>query len=219
MISLRMIRENSPCASGWRKVREANKHRDIDDMFPMSSILESNDFSDTLWSARCIENQKKLFANFAWWCANKTLTYTRDKCFSDCLVVVKKYIDGNATREELKTVISFTRKAADTIYAAHSRSVYSHVNNAAIHANDSVVHAADAVYSSDDDDDANAVYYDSYIDYVDLAADAADTSSIVAYYSSCALNSAANVFNDSSGVRKEQEEKLKQIIDAGVWLD
>ena len=118
MISLQMIRDKHPCTDGWRKVKEANKHRDMDELFPMSNTLDSNDLSDTLWATRCIDNQDKMFRKFAWWCVKQALKYTDDKRVSDCLDVVEKYIDGNATIEELREARRAADAAADAAYAA-----------------------------------------------------------------------------------------------------
>jgi hypothetical protein len=68
MISLNTIRRNLPCTSGWRALLagQAKSYAD-DELFPVSAILDSNNFLDTVWTLRCLPEHDNLWRKYAVW--------------------------------------------------------------------------------------------------------------------------------------------------------
>ena len=247
MISLRMIRENSPCASGWRKVREANKHRDIDDMFPMSSILESNGLEDTLWALRCLPIESQLWRRFSWWCASSVVRLSSDRYTQDILDTVDRYIKGEATNAQLIMAYRDSRSTMDAavprIDTAHRASRSIDVATASKSATDyrdsrSTRDATDsklvAAYRASRSASYSARYASRYMTESCNSAAASDTAGYASHASSFAnyadsydcnaldaISSAdyANRFSryDSSDDRSAQIEALRQLLDHGTY--
>jgi len=116
MITLQQIKANNPCIDGWRKVKAAN----TDAPFPVSSILESNDFYDTLWALRCLPEYDNLWRKYAWWCAKQVSHLSGDPRVEECLAVVWRHSEGGATDEELAAVYSTAGAEAATRAAARA---------------------------------------------------------------------------------------------------
>ena len=95
-ITLNQISEDLPCTDGWKKVLKAHEHLGMDTPFPLSSVLESNDFADTLWCLGALGN-KEIPQHFALWCARQVETEESKKL----LDVVERYLDGTATKDDL----------------------------------------------------------------------------------------------------------------------
>jgi hypothetical protein len=188
-VTLKQIKDNTPCTDGWVKVLKANRRlwkTDYDKPFPLSTALDSNDLDDTLWCLKLLPEHNNLWRKYAWWCASQVAHLTDDKRVHDCLAVVLRYSEGEATDEELRVA----RKGAAVWAAAAYTAAASTAGAAAAwaaRAAASAVHAA--AYG--------AVY--------------------TAYAARVAADAAVNASAAASG--KAQADKLRQILDAGEWVD
>lgn len=120
-ITLQQIRDKSPCHDGWQKVLKANggSKADFSKPFPLSSILESNDLDDTLWTLQCLPEYHWLWRKFAVWCARQVQHLMTDQRSIDALDVAWRHSDGLATDEELAAAGDAARDAArDAAWAA-----------------------------------------------------------------------------------------------------
>ena len=102
-ISLAEIREQSPCAVGWRKVLAAKggKDADMEARFPLADIIETNSLDDCLWAMRCRPEYNNLWRKYAVWCARQVEHLMTDDRSKSALNVAWRHSDGLATDEEL----------------------------------------------------------------------------------------------------------------------
>ena len=138
-ITLNQIREASPSVSGWKKVLKAHEHLGMDTPFPLSSVLESNDFADTLWCLGALGN-KEIPQHFALWCARQVETEESKKL----LDVVERYLDGTATKDDLIAARRASVAAASAAYAAYAAYAASAAAYAAAYAASAAAYAASA---------------------------------------------------------------------------
>ena len=110
-ISLAEIRAQSPCADGWRKVLAA-KGPDMEARFPLTDIIETNDFDDALWAMRCRPEYSNLWRKYAVWCARQVEHLMTDDRSVAALDVAWHHSDGLATDEELATASAAASNAA-----------------------------------------------------------------------------------------------------------
>ena len=122
LITLNRIKSHSPCFEGWVEVVRANGgvKVDFDCPFPVSSILDSNGLDDTLWTLKCLPEYGKLWRKFSWWLATQAVDNSQDQRVKNCLEVVARYIESNATEKELSAARSAARSATYAAYAARS---------------------------------------------------------------------------------------------------
>lgn len=115
-ITLNQIKLHNPCRSGWEKVLKANggTKADMDKPFPVSSIIDSNSLSNTLWVLRCLPEHEKLWRKFVWWCANEGSHLKKDDKVKSCIDAIWEYSEGRINRKELYSAAC----AARTTYAA-----------------------------------------------------------------------------------------------------
>ena len=99
-ISLAEIRAKSPCAVGWRKVLAA-KGPDMEALFPLTDLIETNDFDDASWAMRCRPEYNNLWRKYAVWCARQVEHLMTDDRSVAALDVAWRHSDGLATDEEL----------------------------------------------------------------------------------------------------------------------
>ena len=103
LITLNQIKSRHPYSMLWSKALKANggSDADYDKPFTVSSILESNDFSDTLWVLGCLPEHLLMCRRFAWWCATQVVDTSKVNKATICLSVVDRFIKMEATEEEL----------------------------------------------------------------------------------------------------------------------
>jgi hypothetical protein len=233
-ITLNQIKGNDPCTSGWKKVLKSNGglKADYDKPFPLSTALDSNDLDDTLWCLDLLPEHNKLWRKYAWWCASQVSYLTDDKRVHDCLAVVLRYSEGEATDEELRVARKGANaSAADAAYAtaaAYTAAAYTAAANTAA-ANTAAANTA-AWAAAADADAAYAAYATAaaYTAAANTAAWAAAADADAAYAAAyaaakVAADAAAYVAADAAayvaaGARKAQGDKLRQILDAGKWV-
>jgi len=115
-ISLAEIRAQSPCADGWLTVLAAKggKDADMDARFPLTDIIETNDFDDCLWALRCRPEHNNLWRKYAVWCARQVEHLMTDDRSVAALDVAWRHSDGLATDEELDAARAAAWAAART---------------------------------------------------------------------------------------------------------
>ncbi|NHZ84396.1 MAG: hypothetical protein GWP19_00765 [Planctomycetia bacterium] len=187
--------------NGWQKLIEFYKPKKLDGSVTIKEIIKSNGIKDAVWALRCIENEESLKSVYMF-CADVAASvlstfenkYTKDFRPRNAIELIKKYVRGEITLENLKT-------AADSAYSAASTA------NSAYYAADAAYYAADFVVYSAAHSAVNSVYSAAYSAYsaadfvVYSAANSAVNSVYSAYYSaahsaylaaSFAANSAAH---------------------------
>jgi hypothetical protein len=116
-ITLRQIKDCSPCESGWLKILAA-QGPDMDKPFPLADALESNGLNDTLWALRCLPEHSRLWTKYKVWCARKVQSLMKDPRSINALEVAWLHSDGLATDEELREAASDAYADADAAAAA-----------------------------------------------------------------------------------------------------
>jgi hypothetical protein len=125
--TLAQIKSASPCTEGYKKLlkflpENFDKHEPI----PFMAILDSNGLDDTLWALRTVES--KVPTLFALRCAESVLhiyeeKYPTDKRVQGALAIAERYINGEATLEELEAAAEAAEAAAwaaDAVWAARA---------------------------------------------------------------------------------------------------
>jgi len=190
-ITLNQIRAHDPCADGWAKVLKAQggTGADFDSPFPASSILDSNGLDDTWWVLRCLPEYGSLWRLCAVWCARQVQHLMTDPKSIDALDVAERHAKGLATDQELRDAARGAIAAMAAARAAGYAVRYAE---------------GDAAWAA-----ARA------------AGDAARGGAIAAMAAAWAAREAAG---DAAGasreaMREKQAAKLRQILDAGEWVD
>jgi hypothetical protein len=157
MITLNKIRAVSPCVAGWEKVLKAHKYLGMDTEFPLSSVLYSNNLYDTLWCFYVLPEHIEIPKRFALWCARDVQHLITDEICINVLDVAERYLDGNATGEELKAASTYAVLAAGAAITAACGDVAATVRASCVASTYAVCAGAAAAYAvHDDDDDADA---------------------------------------------------------------
>ena len=214
MINLNQIKKVKPSNVMWEKLLEANggASADFDKPFPLSTVLSSNDLTDTIWCFEGVPKHKEVFAKFALFCAKEASMRTKDKRVHDCISTTEKYLEGNATLKELctarknahvATVDNPTRSTVDT----DRDTVYS--SACAAHA---AVDASDAVgFSTGHVVDCNADYTAEYV------AKYATGHVVYATFSSAEHGADASIAYDAySTERQKQANHLRKLLDGEI---
>ena len=119
--TLNNIRAHSPCTEGWTNLLAGlNKTQADDEPLPYAHILEINGLADTLWCMRAEPQHRRVWAEFALWCAEQVKRLTRDGRSLHVLEVTRRYLDGYATLVELRAACDAAAAyaAADAAAAA-----------------------------------------------------------------------------------------------------
>ena len=162
--TLAKIRQHDPCTGSWeRLLASLDKTKADDEPLSMGYILETLGVADCLWAFQSIPDQIKIAKVFACDCAEHVLPIFDKKRPEDqrprkCIEVSRKFINGEATADELDKA----RRAAYAAYAV----------DAAAYAVDAAADAAAAAGYAVDADAADAAAYAAGA--ADAADDAAD---------------------------------------------
>ena len=109
--TLNRIREHSPCENGWKKLLGFfGKTKADDEILPYSVILESNGLDDALWCIRAEPQYENEWRTFALKCARR-VEHLHPIC-KTTLDVLERFINGEATREDLAAAEAAARAAA-----------------------------------------------------------------------------------------------------------
>jgi len=100
--TLNQIRDESPCADGWKKLlTHLGKTQADDEALSILTILESNGLDDALWCLQAVTGHDREIRLYAVWCARQVQHLMTDKRSLDALDVAERYANGLATDEEL----------------------------------------------------------------------------------------------------------------------
>ena len=100
--TLNRIREQSPCAEGWKKLlTHLGKTQADDEPLSFVTILDSNGLDDALWCCRAEPEQSSMWRHFAVDCAESVRHLMKDQRSIDALNVARLHANGQATDEEL----------------------------------------------------------------------------------------------------------------------
>jgi len=114
-VTLKQLRENKACVSGYNKVVSAlkgieydcNKETYIrfkyDAPISLISIVETNGLYDALWCLRCNQEWDRDSRLFAVWCARQVQHLMKDERSINALNVAENFANGLAAQEELST--------------------------------------------------------------------------------------------------------------------
>lgn len=119
-ITLNKIKAHNPCESGWEKITTYMKAKGvgIDDEFPFSEILESNDLDDAIWAMQCLDD-KATARLFAVACCQEVLHLIDDKRSDDAVRISHLHVYGEASDKELAAARAAAWNAAcDAAWAA-----------------------------------------------------------------------------------------------------
>jgi len=139
--TLNLIRAQSPCADGWKRLlTHLGKTEADDESLALLTVLESNGLGDALWTLRCVPNCERDARLFAVWCARQVQHLITDQRSLDALDVAERFANGEATDSELAAARDSASSAE--MYAWDSAS------SAEMYAWDSASSAASAAASS-----------------------------------------------------------------------
>jgi len=110
--TLNQIRDESPCADGWKKLlTHLGKTQADDEALSILTILESNGLADALWCLRSVTGHDREIRLYTVWCARQVESLMTDQRSIDALDVAERFANGLATDEELAAA-SFAAWAA-----------------------------------------------------------------------------------------------------------
>ena len=112
--TLNKIRSHAPCAEGWEKLLNyLGKTKADDEPLSLLTILDSNGLRDALWCLRAVEGYDREIRLYAVWCARQVQHLLTDKRSLDALDVAERYVNGQATEDELTAAWIAAGDAAD----------------------------------------------------------------------------------------------------------
>jgi hypothetical protein len=212
-ITLNQIRAHDPCADGWAKVLKAQggKKADLDSPFPVSSILDSNGLDDMLWVLQCLPRHDNLWRLFAVWCARQVQHLMTDPRSTEALDVAERHAKGLATDQELGA-------AADAAWAAvgAARDAW-----AAVWGAWDARAAMKAAWDAMAEWDAARAAWDAAWNAAGDARAAWNAARCAGYAAGSTAGSDVDAAWDAAraAMREKQAAKLRQILDAGEWVD
>lgn len=105
--TLRQIRDWSPCSEGWTKLLRnlgGMQNYGLDTPLTFKQIYDSNGYHDTLWCLRTIDKKFHLqIRDFAVKRVEKIEHSIKSRHAFNALDVARKYVKGEATKQELLT--------------------------------------------------------------------------------------------------------------------
>ena len=111
--TLNLIRAESPCVDGWKKLlTHLGKTEADDEPLALLTVLESNGLDDALWTLRCVQNCDRDARLFAVFCARQAQHLMTDQRSIDALDVVERFANGEATDAERAAAWAAARAAA-----------------------------------------------------------------------------------------------------------
>lgn len=112
-ISLQQIQDCNPSPYSWQKLLASKGKTTADDeMFPLVDVLDSNGLEDALWCLRCLPEHNNLWRKFVWWCAFQVADQSDDQRVQECLDVVWRHSNGEASDDDLAAAREAALEAA-----------------------------------------------------------------------------------------------------------
>jgi len=111
--TLNQIRDESPCADGWKKLlAHLGKTQADDEALSIITILDSNGLDDALWCLRAVTGHDREIRLYAVWCVRQVQHLLTDRRSLDALDVAERFANGLATDKELAAAWAAARAAA-----------------------------------------------------------------------------------------------------------
>ena len=108
--TLKRIRANRPCKSGWAKLlRSLGKSSADDEPIPYKFIVESNGINDAIWCCRAEPGLSREWRLFAVWCARRAVGFCSDKYSEAAIDTAERYANGLADDAELELAFKEAR--------------------------------------------------------------------------------------------------------------
>lgn len=109
-----------PCPEGWEEgLTAAGKSEPDDDPVSYEEILDAVGLESALWCCRAEPQYEIFWRRYAIWCARKVQDLAGDARSIAALDTADRYVDGEATEEELATSMAAAR---DSVSGADSGS-------------------------------------------------------------------------------------------------
>lgn len=110
MITLNKLLESQPSIDGWEKVLKAHKHLGMNTQFPLCNVLDCSGLHGALKCFEALPEHIEILKRFALWCV-QDISYLMmdDSKDIEVLEVAERYLDGNATRDELEDLYDLER--------------------------------------------------------------------------------------------------------------
>ena len=122
--TLNLIRAQSPCANGWKKLlTHLGKTEADDEPLALLTVLESNDLEDALWTLRCVPNCDRDARLFAVWCARQVQYLMTNQQSLDALDVAERFANGEATDKERAAARDAASALASVAASAHAAAI------------------------------------------------------------------------------------------------
>ena len=197
--------QNSKGATGFSKLLKfLGKEQADDEPLSFITILESNGILDAIWCLRVLPDCDLKVMKFKLLCARRVEHLDESGVAKNTLDVLERFINGDASRDELREASAAAHAAAYAAYAAYA----ANAAYAAAYAAHAAAYAAYAAYAAAYAAHAAAAHA---ANVVDAAADAAAYAAHAAAYAAHAAAHAANVV-DADAERDYQAKIFRDIF-------
>lgn len=107
-ITLNQIKSTEPSEELWKKLLKVKggTSADYNKPFPLSDVLGTGSLFDTIKCFYCLPEHKKVFMEFALFCAKSANMYACDPKVHECITKTEKCIEDNGSRKELLSAIN-----------------------------------------------------------------------------------------------------------------
>jgi len=141
--TLNQIRDESPCADGWKKLlAHLGKTQADDEALSIITILDSNGLDDALWCLRAVTGHDREIRLHAVWRVRQVQHLLTDRRSLDALDVAERFANGLATDKELDAADAAAWDAARAAASAESDAAGSAAARAAASATGSAAGSA-----------------------------------------------------------------------------
>ena len=120
--TLNLIRERSPCESGWKKLlAHLGKTKANDEQVSILTILDSNGLDDALWCLQAVKDRDREIRLYGVWCARQVQHLMTDTRSLTALDVAERFANNEATQSELDAARAAAWDAASAAAWAAAR--------------------------------------------------------------------------------------------------
>lgn len=100
--TLQAIKDHSPCANGWAKLRKnTGPRKQLSTVVTLAQILESNGLDDAIWALRAFPDNERKARLFACACACRVAHLNPDVSVRRAIETAALFADGLADEQEL----------------------------------------------------------------------------------------------------------------------
>ena len=110
--TLQAIKDHSPCADGWAKLRKnTGPRKPLSTVVTLAQILESNGLDDAIWALRAFPDNEREVRLFACACACRVAHLNQDVRVRRAIETAALFADGLADMDELAAAWAAARAA------------------------------------------------------------------------------------------------------------